>query len=178
MGPFRLPNLLFFILGASLTLALLSGCGNSANSNPTNSSSSEREPERQCQLRRHRQPQYEFRLVILHRCGHISLRQFAYGSKYARNDSDPCEREFHANSGSLASLPSLAKSTRSHFTSRTSPFRAWNEKCPVRRHRTRLRLRLRCRQHRLEREQTYMDRTHRIAWGSAQRRPRLRPGDA
>jgi len=44
MGPFRLPNLLFFILGASLTLALLSGCGNSANSNPTNSNSSSGNP--------------------------------------------------------------------------------------------------------------------------------------
>ena len=37
MGPLRVSNLLFFILGASLTLALLSGCGNSANSNPANS---------------------------------------------------------------------------------------------------------------------------------------------
>ncbi len=37
MGHFRSSNLLFFILGASLTLALLSGCGNSANSNPTSS---------------------------------------------------------------------------------------------------------------------------------------------
>ncbi len=40
MGPLRVPNLLFFILGASLTLALLSGCGNSGNSNPTSSSAS------------------------------------------------------------------------------------------------------------------------------------------
>jgi hypothetical protein len=44
MGPFRLPSLLFFILGASLTLALLSGCGNSGNSNPTSSSSSSGNP--------------------------------------------------------------------------------------------------------------------------------------
>lgn len=44
MGPFRVPNLFFFILGASLTLALLSGCGNSANSNPTSSTSSSGNP--------------------------------------------------------------------------------------------------------------------------------------
>ena len=44
MGPFRSSNLLFFILGASLTLALLSGCGNSANSNPTSSTSSSGNP--------------------------------------------------------------------------------------------------------------------------------------
>ena len=44
MGPLRVSNLLFFILGASLTLALLSGCGNSANSNPANSSSSSGNP--------------------------------------------------------------------------------------------------------------------------------------
>jgi hypothetical protein len=44
MGPLRVPNLLFFILGASLTLALLSGCGNSGNSNPTSSTSSSGNP--------------------------------------------------------------------------------------------------------------------------------------
>jgi hypothetical protein len=44
MGSFRSSNLLFFILGASLTLALLSGCGNSGNSNPTSSSSSSGNP--------------------------------------------------------------------------------------------------------------------------------------
>jgi len=44
MGPFRASNLFFFILGASLTLALLSGCGNSANSNPTSSTSSSGNP--------------------------------------------------------------------------------------------------------------------------------------
>jgi hypothetical protein len=43
-GPFRLPNRLFLILGASLTLAQLSGCGNSANSNPTSSNSSSGNP--------------------------------------------------------------------------------------------------------------------------------------
>ena len=36
MGPLRIPNIFFFIFGASLTLALLSGCGISANTNPTN----------------------------------------------------------------------------------------------------------------------------------------------
>jgi len=36
MGPLRIPNMFFFIFGASLTLALLSGCGISANTNPTN----------------------------------------------------------------------------------------------------------------------------------------------
>jgi hypothetical protein len=44
MGSFRSSNLLFFILGASLTMALLSGCGNSGNSNPTSSSSSSGNP--------------------------------------------------------------------------------------------------------------------------------------
>jgi hypothetical protein len=44
MGPLRVSNLLFFILGASLTLALLSGCGNSRNNNPTSSSSSSGNP--------------------------------------------------------------------------------------------------------------------------------------
>jgi hypothetical protein len=39
MGHFRISNLLFFILGASLTLASLSGCGNTGNSNSTTSNS-------------------------------------------------------------------------------------------------------------------------------------------
>jgi hypothetical protein len=44
MGPLRIPNIFFFIFGASLTLALLSGCGISANTNPTSSSSSSGNP--------------------------------------------------------------------------------------------------------------------------------------
>ena len=49
MAPFRVPNVLFFILGASFALALLSGCGNTANSNtannnPTTSNSSSGNP--------------------------------------------------------------------------------------------------------------------------------------
>jgi hypothetical protein len=44
MGPLRIPNIFFFIFGASLTLALLSGCGISANTNPTSSSSSRGNP--------------------------------------------------------------------------------------------------------------------------------------
>src|SRR3984893_1559464 len=44
MGPLRIPNIFFLIFGASLTLALLSGCGISANTNPTSSSSSSGNP--------------------------------------------------------------------------------------------------------------------------------------
>jgi hypothetical protein len=44
MGPLRIPNIFFFIFGASLTLALLSGCGITANTNPTSSSSSSGNP--------------------------------------------------------------------------------------------------------------------------------------
>lgn len=45
MVSFRVPIVLFFILGASFALALLAGCGNTANSNATSDNSSSGNPD-------------------------------------------------------------------------------------------------------------------------------------